>query len=555
MNIDAPRRRRPSPRPPINALLILLLGVLGMVIGQGAVGAPSNQWPVLSVGSTLASGALAPILRSDLAPLEIVEPRTDQVLAVAQAGSAILPEWVQAVRRSRLWSSEQGETALSSLRQWQLLRVIDASPARFLVEVEADDGTRTQGWIDFDDAAVTGAPPSWVQAVRDTFLFASADAAGSANIVSQDDELMLAGPALGSRVQVYYPMDPTSRRSGLGWVEADAIIPGTAPRGVAVPAPGFRPLPVGRSDVYRVQPGDSLTTIADGYGLSAEGLATLNSLDSTRSLQVGQVVRVPTLEAARSVASAPREAREAGPPRISAQYAVVVDEASGQVLWSRDANTPVAPASLTKIVTTLVTLDYARLTDLVTVRVDSRRMPGSTVMGLYPGEELTVEDLLYGLMLPSGNDAALALAEHVAGTKENFAVLMDEKARSLGLTGSTFVNPHGLDAVGHASTAYDMAMLAREGMRDPTFRALSSAQSYSTPRGGGYRLGNLNQLLRRYEGADGVKIGFTNAAGRAIVGSAVRDGHRVYVAMMRSGDIYADSAALLDWAFSTYSWP
>jgi D-alanyl-D-alanine carboxypeptidase len=335
----------------------------------------------------------------------------------------------------------------------------------------------------------------------------------------------------------------------------DAIVSGPTPRGVLLPSPGFRPIPVGRSDVHRVQPGDSLAKIADGYGLSAEGLASLNGLDRAPGLQVGQVLRVPTLEAARSVASAPRQSRDAGAPRISAQYAVVVDEASGQVLWSREGNTPIAPASLTKIVTTLVTLDYARLTDLVTVRVDSRRMPGSTVMGLYPGEELTVEDLLYGLMLPSGNDAALALAEHVAGTKENFALLMNEKARSLGLSGSSFVNPHGLDAMGHLSTAHDMAMFAREGMRDPTFRVLSNTQSYSTPRGGGYRLGNLNQLLRRYDGADGVKIGFTNAAGRAIVGSAVRDGHRVYVAMMRSNDIYADSAALLDWAFSNYTWP
>src|SRR5439155_20112745 len=172
------------------------------------------------------------------------------------------------------------------------------------------------------------------------------------------------------------------------------------------------------------------------------------------------------------------------------------------------------------------------LSDRVSVHVDSRRMPDSTVMGLYPGEELTVEDLLYGLMLPSGNDAALALAEHVAGTREAFGELMNDKARSLGLTGSHFVNPHGLDADGHYSTPYDMAMLARAGLRDPTFRALSAAKMYETPRGKGYTLYNLNRLLWAYPGADGVKIGFTDAAGRAIVGSAVKDGHRVIVAMM-----------------------
>jgi D-alanyl-D-alanine carboxypeptidase len=256
-----------------------------------------------------------------------------------------------------------------------------------------------------------------------------------------------------------------------------------------------------------------------------------------------------------ATADAPRKVRDISPGWVSAEHAVVVDDASGEILWARDANTPVAPASLTKTMTALVVLDHARLTDTVSVRVDSRRMPGSTVMGLYPGEDLNVEDLLYGLMLPSGNDAALALAEYVAGTREAFADLMNDKAQALGLTGSHFVNPHGLDATGHVSTAYDMAMISREGMRDPTYHALAAARSYETPHGKGYRLGNLNQLLWRYPGADGVKIGFTNAAGRAIVGSATRDGHRVFVAMMRSADIYADSAALLDWTFASYAWP
>ena len=132
---------------------------------------------------------------------------------------------------------------------------------------------------------------------------------------------------------------------------------------------------------------------------------------------------------------------------------------------------------------------------------------------------------------------------------------MNEKVRSLGLTGSHFVNPHGLDADGHYSTPYDMAMLARQGLKNPTFRALAMAKSFDTGDGKGYALRNLNQLLWRYPGADGVKIGYTDAAGRAIVGSAAHDGHRVIVAMMRSADIYADSAALLDWAFASYSWP
>jgi D-alanyl-D-alanine carboxypeptidase len=181
-------------------------------------------------------------------------------------------------------------------------------------------------------------------------------------------------------------------------------------------------------------------------------------------------------------------------------------------------------------------------------------MPGSTVMGLRPGETLTVEDLLYGMMLPSGNDAALALAHHVAGTQEAFADLMNEKMKSLGLTDSQFANPHGLDAPGQVSTPYDMAMLTRIAMATPVFRDLAVTRHYETPHGRGYEVYNLNQLLWRYAGADGVKIGYTRAAGRAIVASASREGRRVYVAMMRSNDIYADSAALFDWAFASHSW-
>ena len=127
-------------------------------------------------------------------------------------------------------------------------------------------------------------------------------------------------------------------------------------------------------------------------------------------------------------------------------------------------------------------------------------------------------------------------------------------ARSLGLTSSTFVNPHGLDAPGHLSSTYDLAMLARAGFRDPVFQALSAARTYETPRGKGYELFNLNALLWRYPGADGVKIGFTDAAGRSIVGSATRNGHRLIVAMTRSADHYADSAALLDWAYAAHEW-
>lgn len=243
------------------------------------------------------------------------------------------------------------------------------------------------------------------------------------------------------------------------------------------------------------------------------------------------------------------------PTGISAEYAIVLDGDSGQVLWGGDPHSPVAPASLAKIATTLVVLERASLSDRIVVQVDSRTMRDSTVMGIEPGEELTVEDLLHGMMLPSGNDAARALADHISGSRPPFADLMNAKARSLGLTNTNFVTVDGWDARGQYTTAYDIAMLAREGMRHPVFRDLAAARSYETGNGQGYTMANLNRLLGQYPGADGVKIGYTTRAGQAIVASAVRDGHRVYVALMRSQDRYADAARLLDWAFASHVWP
>src|SRR5437868_5593822 len=147
---------------------------------------------------------------------------------------------------------------------------------------------------------------------------------------------------------------------------------------------------------------------------------------------------------------------QAWPQGISAQYAVLVDGDSGEILWGRNAHGEVAPASLTKIITALVALDRVRLTDQVTVQVDSRTMWDSTVMGLTPGETVSMETLLFGLMLPSGNDAAIAIAQYVAGSEPAFVDLMNAKAAELGLVDSHFVNSHGLDADGHYSSPFDL---------------------------------------------------------------------------------------------------
>ncbi len=466
-----------------------------------------------------------------------------------------LPAWVQAVRGTRMWTDSGGGDSVARVGQWQFLSVVAANGPRLRVQLPALEGGAVEGWIDLDDVGLSGPPPQWVRTTRQASLYTSGDGTDSNVIAPPGADLMVLGEARASRMFVYLPVEITSRRSGYGWIDEEAVVPSAQPADGAMPSPAFRAVPVGRQGNYRVQVGDSIASVAAALGVGRDELLRANGLDSAAPLLVGQVLQVPD---ARSIgdgdAAGPRKVRDLSPGWVSAQYAVVVDADSGQILWARDANTPTPPASLTKIVTALVVLDHANLGDMLTVHVDSRRMSGSTVMGVHPGDVLTVEDLLYGLMLPSGNDAALVLAQHVAGTREAFVDLMNDKVRSLGLTGSQFANPHGLDAAGHVSSAYDMAMLAREGMRNPIFQELARARTYETPRGGGFELRNLNQLLWRYADADGVKIGYTPAAGRTIVGSTTRNGHRVFVAAMQSNDIYADSAALFDWTFASYSW-
>ncbi len=172
-------------------------------------------------------------------------------------------------------------------------------------------------------------------------------------------------------------------------------------------------------------------------------------------------------------------------------------------------------------------------------------------MGLTPGEVVSLETLLYGLMLPSGNDAALAIGRHVAGSDARFVEMMNEKARALGLVDTQFRNPHGLDADGHYSSPYDLAMMSRHGMQDPLFHSLSATQHWQSE---GYNLWNLNKLLGQYPGADGVKVGFTDNAGRCIVASATRNGRRVFVALIRSHDPVGESRMLLDYAFQNFRW-
>lgn len=243
------------------------------------------------------------------------------------------------------------------------------------------------------------------------------------------------------------------------------------------------------------------------------------------------------------------------PPLPTGESAVMLDADSGAVLYAKNPHSHLPEASTTKIMTAIVAIENGRLADRFTVDVDSNALAAateSTVMGLMPGQEVSLETLLYGLMLPSGNDAAIAIARHIAGSEQAYVKMMNDKAQAMGLRDTQFKNPHGLDVDGHYSSAYDLAVMARYGMANPTFSTVVSARHYVAD---GFDLWNLNKLLPVYPGADGVKPGFTDNAGRCLVGSAVRDNHRVIVVVLRSQDPTSESRDLLDYAFNGFRWP
>ena len=234
---------------------------------------------------------------------------------------------------------------------------------------------------------------------------------------------------------------------------------------------------------------------------------------------------------------------------ISAQKAVLIDGQTGRVLYEKDADSRSLIASTTKIMTALIVCRQCNVLDRVKIPKEAVGIEGSS-MYLREGEVLTVQDLLYGLMLHSGNDAAVALAIYCGGTIEGFVELMNDKAHQLGLNGTHFENPHGLDSPNHYSTAKDMAILAAYAMNDPIFRQTVSTKSV---RVGQRSLQNHNKLLWRVEGADGVKTGFTKASGRILVSSATRDGRRLICVTIRDGNDWVDHATLLESGFSRYT--
>ena len=234
---------------------------------------------------------------------------------------------------------------------------------------------------------------------------------------------------------------------------------------------------------------------------------------------------------------------------VSAKAAILMHADSGRVLYEKNADERMLIASTTKIMTAIVVLEHCELDDLVEVDSRSAGIEGSS-MYLKAGESYTVEDLLYGLLLVSGNDAASALALHVADSMEEFAELMNAKAAELGLTESSFKNAHGLDEEGHYSTARDMAKLAAYCIGNEDFARIAGTVSHTV---GEQTLVNHNRLLREYDGCLGLKTGYTMAAGRTLVTCAERDGARYVCVTLNDPDDWDDHKALYDWAFANYS--
>lgn len=232
----------------------------------------------------------------------------------------------------------------------------------------------------------------------------------------------------------------------------------------------------------------------------------------------------------------------------SASSAILMDVDSGRVLYQQNADARMLIASTTKIMTALVAIEEGVLSDVVTVKREATLAEGSS-MYLAEGEQLTLETLLYGLLLCSGNDAAVAIADHVGGSQAGFVKRMNEKAKALGMTASSFANPNGLDDDAHYSTARDMAYLARAAMNNETLVRIASTRSVSID---GRTMTNHNKLLTMQNGCLGLKTGYTRAAGRTLVSCAQQNGQRLIAVTLQDGNDWADHQALYDYGFSTY---
>ncbi len=244
-----------------------------------------------------------------------------------------------------------------------------------------------------------------------------------------------------------------------------------------------------------------------------------------------------------------------GVAETSARAACILERETGRVLFEHDMHARLPMASTTKVMTALLALEMGDLDSEVACSENAFGVPGTSIY-LQLGETLTLREMVSGLMLASGNDAAVAIAEHIGGSVEGFAGMMNARAREIGAMNTHFANPHGLPDENHYTTAYDLALIAREAMNNDAFRALVSTRHASIPWEGrtyNRQLTNKNRLLADYPGATGIKTGYTSKAGRCLVFGAQRDGFELVGAVLHCGDWFDEAARLMDACFGRYT--
>lgn len=247
----------------------------------------------------------------------------------------------------------------------------------------------------------------------------------------------------------------------------------------------------------------------------------------------------------------------AAAPPLSAQGAILMDAKTGQILYERNMNKKLAPASTTKILTAIIAIESGRLDETTRISAQAASTRGSS-LDLYPGQLITLRELVTGLLLRSGNDAAVAIAEHLAGSVEAFVRLMNDKAVSIGACHTNFDNPHGLSTPNHLSTAFDLATIARYALVNPTFSQIVSTKEtdieWLDRKGHSHdrNLRNTNKLLWMLADADGVKTGTTAQAGPCLISSATRDNQKLIAVVLHDHARWYDSMRLLKYGFDTY---
>jgi D-alanyl-D-alanine carboxypeptidase (penicillin-binding protein 5/6) len=240
-----------------------------------------------------------------------------------------------------------------------------------------------------------------------------------------------------------------------------------------------------------------------------------------------------------------------GLPEITADAAVVLDARTGSILYAKQPYQRRPPASTTKILTAIVALESGRLRDEIVVSPSAGYTEGSSIY-LRPGDKIVLEELIWGALLESGNDACVAIAEHLANNEAGFSRLQNRKARAVGAWDTHFVNPHGLTDPDHYTSAYDLGIIARYALRNSKFQEMVRTQEKQPEKPYETRsFFNTNRLLWSYSGCDGVKTGTTQAAGQCLVASASRGGRQLVVVVLHSDDRWSDAAVLLDYGFTT----